>query len=607
MSRSLILALALLLAACQPAPTATPQPVAIMRILNFWQPVSDTLADDSQMWQFAAQAGDAVRLRLLGEGITLALLDGAGAVLGQGADITAALPATGIYTVTVSGTGAYQLGLSYTDRANPAEIIPSPLPQVVGVPTPTPPYYAALGALIGAVNSGEARTGVFIDADEQHVYTFEGQAGQYANIRLARLSGAADPVLTLYAPSGSPVAMDDDSGGDSAAALRNIHLPVSGVYSLQAGGGSSGSYELSLFLSAAAFAITPTIIQQPTETPVVAAPTPTLGRAVNDSRLDDHAPLIGSFTRPGDVFRYIIEVTAGQPVTIGARPMPGWNIRPRLEVYDSDGEQIAAADADRTGEVLIPGLMPATTGVYLVYITAGDTAGDFIISYGTGSSREDVFREMIEPGRPTNSTLSRRGQREVWPLLLRQDDVISAAAGPLAAGMQVGLELVAPDGSVIAQGDNRSIGGPDVAIPSAQAPATGLYLLRVTAADAAVGGYTLVWHSLDLAPTLTPQPALLPVLAADGTAEPETYRFYPFQGRAGQRVLIQVVAAPGSELDPVAALLAPDGTVMAEADDTDGGPDIELVLILPQDGTYTVRINGYLSEGAFRLTVTALV
>lgn len=593
---------ALLLAACQAAPAATPQPIA--RILNFWQPVSDTLAGADQSWQFVGQAGDAVRLRVLGEGITLTLRDSAGTALGQGADIEASLPADAIYTVTVSGSGAYQLGLSYTDRANPAEVTPSPLPQVVGVPTPTPPYYAALGDIQGAITSGAAQTGAFAGADEQHVYTFEGQAGQYATIRLARLSGAADPVLTLYSPDGAPVAMDDDSGGDRAAMLRNIRLPEGGVYSLQAGGGGfSGGYELSLFLSAAAFGITPTVFPQPTETPFVEVPTPILGAAVNDSRLTDHAPLIGSFTRVGDVFRYTFEAAAGQPVTISASTLPGWNVRPRLEVYNADGELVAAVDSDADGEALIADLVPAQSGVYLVYVTAGSATGDFMIAYGTGNSWQDVQRGRIEPDRPTNSTLLRRGQREVWSLPLRQDDVISAAVRPLNAGLNPMLELVAPDGSLVAQADNS--GGTDRLIAAARAPVTGLYRLRVTLT--ASGGYTLVWRAVSLAPTPTPQPALLPILAADDAAQRDEYRFYPFQGQAGQQVQIRVVASPGSRFDPVAALLAPSGAVIAEADDTDGSPDAEIIVTLPAEGTYRVRVNGYLSAGAFTLTVAALV
>ena len=71
-------------------------------------------------------------------------------------------------------------------------------------------------------------------------------------------------------------------------------------------------------------------------------------------------------------------------------------------------------------------------------------------------------------------------------------------------------------------------------------------------------------------------------------------------------MLIRVVAAPGSTLDPVAALLGPDGTVIAENDDGGSNLNVRFYADLPEDGTYTVRVNGYLSSGAFELLVDAI-
>ena len=45
----------------------------------------------------------------------------------------------------------------------------------------------------------------------------------------------------------------------------------------------------------------------------------------------------------------------------------------------------------------------------------------------------------------------------------------------------------------------------------------------------------------------------------------------------------------------------------ANADDSNGSPNAEMVVMLPTDGTYRVRVNGYLSAGTFTLTVDALV
>jgi hypothetical protein len=120
------------------------------------------------------------------------------------------------------------------------------------------------------------------------------------------------------------------------------------------------------------------------------------------------------------------------------------------------------------------------------------------------------------------------------------------------------------------------------------------------------GKYGLVWHYINLAPSPTPQPGELPILTFEDTITPGTYQFYTFQGSAGQEVEIQVIAKPGSDFDPVAALLDVDGQVIAEADDEGSDLNPRFTASLPSNGTYRVRVNGYLTGGGFTLTVKTL-
>ena len=76
---------------------------------------------------------------------------------------------------------------------------------------------------------------------------------------------------------------------------------------------------------------------------------------------------------------------------------------------------------------------------------------------------------------------------------------------------------------------------------------------------------------------------------------------------AGEVDLPRRVAARLERVDPVAVLLAPDGAVIAESDDTDGDLNPRFTVQLPADGTYRVRVNGYNVAGRFTLTVEALV
>ncbi len=618
MSRLFVFTLLLVvLSACQPN-TPQPTPVAMLpiQIIYFWEPVKGVLnANEIQPWDFIGQAGDAIRVRAVSPStIALTLQTADGIVVTQGENqIETVLSADGIYEIRVqSGEVAqYELGLSYTDRPNPADATPTPLPVTVAVPTPTPPYYAHLGTLIGALQSGQTLSGTFDVPEVRHVYTFTASVGDYVGIQMGRASGTVDPLISLYAPSGAEVATDDNSGGNRAALLRNIRLTEDGIYTIQAWGrGFTGSYQISLLNSSQPIPVTPVFVSQVTATPISEILTPTVAAAVNGQNLFDHVPLNSKIERSGDVARYAIQGAAGQPMTIAVHPAQASKLIPHIDLYDPNGALITSAsgtDAQSQGDALIPALIPAETGTYQLFVSGEKrSTGAYTVAYGIGFSQEDVRYGLAPSDQNINGNLARRGLRDVWSLDLNQDDVITATVSALTPGLDPILELVAPDGSTVAMDDNSG-GGSDALIASARAPISGRYHLWVTGANATgSGGYTLVWHYINLAPTATPAPGTVTLLSYTDMIPDQAYEFYPFYGQAGTTVQINVIAQPGSGFDPVAALVAPDGSVIAEGDDSENDLNPRFTATLPVDGTYKVRVNGYLSSGIFDLTVDVL-
>ncbi len=607
-----------LLAACQPATPPPPLPtLASIQILDFWEPVTGTLAsaEDVEEWRFVAQAGDNISLRMLGEatGVTLTLQTADGLILTQGNSLEFSLPLAGTYTVLVQGAaGGYELGLGYTDRPNPNDpATPTPLPEVVGILTPTPPY-AGLGTFVSTLAAGQMLSATLNDTDERHVYTFDGMAGEYVTLLMGRVNGTVDPILTLYDPDGNAMATDDNSGGSRSAAVRNILLPEGGKYSVVAeGDGFPGSYSISLSVGEVVVPVTPTI-KYDTPTPYAETLTPVVPTAVAGNRLEEHMPVGQGILQPGDFDRFPIFAAAGEFLTIGASPLGQSSFEPYIEIFGPTGELVASASA-RDGiagrDALIPMMPVLLTGVYVVFVKGVDdvSTGDYSVSYGIGPSRENTLRGLSEADTVHNGEVLRRGLRDVWSLYLNAGDIITATVSPLTDTLDPLLELVAPDGSLVATDDNSG-GGRNPLINSAYAPVSGIYRLRVTPVYAASSGpYTLVWRYVNVAPTPTAVPATIPILDFDDFVPDSTYLFYPFQGRAGQQVVIRVNAQAGSTLDPVAALLGPDGAVIAEGDDYEGGLNPRFVAALPVDGTYTVRVNGYLSGGPFQVLVDLIV
>jgi hypothetical protein len=498
----------------------------------------------------------------------------------------------------------------------PPTLTSLPVTAIVGIPTPTP--IGAFGEVINELIDGQVQGGLLEAGSLEQVFTFSGAQGQIVNIRLARLSGSADPFLRLISPDGIVLAVDDNSGGDDSALLRNVPLPEDGEYMVQVSGkGMTGGYNITLNYDS--IAVTPVFVTPTPRVAIVEVLTPTLATAVSGRNvLEDHVPLIGSISRAGDFDSYSLSAAAGQHITVGVSPLNDSTLQPHLEIVGPDGDVIASADASTSaaeGDALIANFPIRITAVYRVHITGlQESIGDYQVSFGFGVSREDVMRGRTLTDEIYNGNIPKRGLREVWSLFLNAGDVIAASATPDNSTFDPILEFAlasdeTPDDTTdnIIDSDDNSGGNGAALISQVIAPQTGLYHLRISAAGTvSVGTYTLVWRYINAAPTPTPMPGVVPLFTIEDFMPLNVYLFYPFQGQSGQQVQIYVRALPGSPLDPVAALLDESGEVIASADDSDGTLNPRLMFTIPSNGTYTVRVNGYLSHGEFELTVERL-
>ncbi len=614
---SAFLLLFLLLAACAPTPEPLPLAEAPARIIEFWEPVQDQLTqiNEAHPWQFVGAKGDAVRVRLSNQNVavTLTLQSADGTALGRGNDMRIVLPADGLYTAMVRLSqpmpSPYTLSLDYTDRADPAIPTLTPTATLTAAPTLTPtPIYQPLGLLVMTLPDGGAHDGSFSRTGERHVYLFSGEAGQFASIRMAKLSGSVDPSVTLFGPEGQPLAYDDNSGGDLDAYLSNVRLPANGQYIIQASGdGLSGDYRIELVTGATRVPVTPNI-PQPSATP-----TPTETAEPRNDRLLDHLPVTGRILNVGDFARYPIVTRQGDVITVGVSPTSGETLKPQIELYNPQGQLVASANSASSnagGDALIASYPVAEAGTYVALVRADRTeTGEFVISYGLGDSRADVQRGPARPDQPNNGAVPRPGLRDVWTVMLNAGDTITATVGALAPSLDPALDIIGPDGSILAADDNSGVDGRNPLIRSARAPVSGAYALRVSGSHAASSGpYALIWRIIVAAPTATSPAASVTIMTADDVAPPQKYLFYPFQGQTGQHIIIRVMARPGSDLDPVVALVDSSGTVLAQADDgPNGDMNPMLDLVIPADATYRVRVNGYgTSSGGFTLTVDSV-
>ena len=630
----LALAAALLLASCGSA-TPVVQSAIPSGILEPWVTVKDLLgpADLAREWHFTGQAGDVAQITVTSAAaLDVALTDANGAALGQGTPLTVTLPADGTYRVVVASRepASYRIALAFTNLPAPT---PSPTPSVAPSPTPTAtltlpptatppptatatptdtatptltptPVYAALGDLRGVLRDGELLNGQFISSFERHIYLFDGQAGQIVRIALDGQDNV-DAVLTLYAPDGSLIAADDDSGGERDALLAGIRIGADGTYIVQAiSSEGGGPYALGLSLTGD--------MPQPVQVTPTASPTLPVGivtpMPATSSVLADHVPVLGRLDEAGGVERFTLALDAGDVITAIVQSANGSTLLPRVQLITPAGEvMVQTGLIAEAGGALIAALAVPEAGVYSLYVSGDNqTSGDFQIAAGLGESHTDLLRGEAHAGEAIDGALGQRGLRDVWMLPLRAGDTAHVTVSPLIGGFAPSVALLGADGSPLASA-SAVRGSPNPAI-DVTVPADGWYRLAITGGPALTyGPYRLEW-TRTAAGSESPALAAVPVLTAHDILAPGEYRDYPFQGVSGERMRLRVVAEGGA-FDPVAVLIAPNGSILAQADDSlDGSLNPDLDIILPASGTFLWRVNGYNGAGgAMEVRVERLV
>jgi hypothetical protein len=88
------------------------------------------------------------------------------------------------------------------------------------------------------------------------------------------------------------------------------------------------------------------------------------------------------------------------------------------------------------------------------------------------------------------------------------------------------------------------------------------------------------------------QPIALPQMVDGAIGQAQDVDVFRFDGKAGRRVLIEVLAARhGSALDSYLSLHDADGHLLATSDDIAGSKDSRIEAALPKDGAYFVSVS----------------
>jgi hypothetical protein len=425
--------------------------------------------------------------------------------------------------------------------------------------------------------SGELRDGA------AHAYTFRLEEESALSARMETGDGAVDPVLELYDPAGTLLALNDDRAPDDRnAQLSSITLSQVGVYTLVArsyGQRGAGAYTLTATLNAAA-------------------------------TLDATAPIAIDTTIRAELFvvgqvdRWTFDGQAGQTISASMIHANGTALDPLIELIGPSGAVLAYSDDD-AGDVdsLINGFILPEDGVYIIVARAwgNATSGEYVLTLHNGVLAPDRpltaganrpaavstdqlvnLTGAVTVGQPVSANLA--GQvADAWTLAADAGDVFSMTLVTPPGTFDPVLRVLDSAGQVVTSDDDSGLGF-NSQIIGWRAPADGPYTLEVTGAQARDSG------RYDLLVVDGPAFVILPgwrqgTLAIDGGPVEAAFEADPlihvwtFDAEAGQRISIEQTGAIGL------ALFAMDGTDL-------GWLEPGQRVTLPFAGSYEVFVTG---------------
>ncbi|MCC7446205.1 MAG: hypothetical protein IT324_02255 [Anaerolineae bacterium] len=524
-----------------------------------------TVGDNEDTWLFQGRSGAAVSFVVTGLGqplptpLGVRLQDTNGrTIVSRDLTLTQSpillddvmLPNDGIYRVQVTGAsqteGAYSLTWQ-PDRSR---------------------------EVAGALNYSQTVNGVFTANRNADSWVFTGTMGDVISVVMRYQRG--DPFrggLQIRSENGVALITAADLGDGAGARVDNLLLPFSGSYTIALANPDpnftgAGVYSLSVHLQ--------------------------------DSKAKSMGGLLrygeqgqGAITTDDPSDSWVFRARAGDIVRVSARA-GGPFLRPQLELRNPVGVVLASAlsnDSDRRAEAVLDKYTIDADGVYILTITGGTTAGDYLLALDY-TPRPPAATETIQYGETKEGLIADDRPQQLRQFSGKAGDTITVRmTRELGSTLAAVVELRTPDGAILAQADSN--GGDAAAIADFTLPYTGQYVLRETRFMGA-DGVTAGRYKVSLTGTTAPRPIKAAVkygqLVIGRLDDERPTERITFTGKAGDIIGITSRATSG-DLDTRLALENAAGETLAFSDDVNGTDAALSGILLPADGTYTVVLS----------------
>ena len=535
------------------------------------------------------------------------------------------LPATGTYIVVVSR-------FQGEDGSTSGDFILTLTAAGVTPPDPEPGAVAAT-----PLSYSETVTGTINAETFEVLYSFVGNNDDVVTIEMRNLDGTFAPALFLLNERGEIVARPGAPGGiGSDAAISEFELSGSGTYTIRAtrlrgeNGTGSGDFELTL-----------TLVEAGTPGSDVGDPATT-----GDSVLSYGDTVTGEITNENFAQTFTFEAQAGDVVTIEAARAEDGTLDTLLILEDPDGEVVARND-DFGGTLnsTIEAVTLEQAGTYTITMTrfleeSGASTGEFTLTLTliegsdvdtTPSDTDNVDTgdsPILAADETVTGTITNEDFEQRFSFNADAGDVVTIELRADNSELDPLLQVLTPDGTVLAENDDEDFISTDSLIEALELPADGTYTVVATRFNGesglSTGDYVLLLTFGSAPPEDTDTPDV------DEPTDPNEVRAinfgetvqgeltnanfadeYTFETEAGDTVSIELRATSG-DLDTLLELYNPTGELIASNDDVDLFSDnlnSALNNILLGGGTHTIvatRFDGAEGEttGTYELTLT---
>ncbi len=382
----------------------------------------------------------------------------------------------------------------------------------------------------------------------------------------------APALLSIQDPVGTVLAQGKLGNGQTK--IDSYKLPVTGPYTIDIKRPLDATQVFSPF--------------ELTLTPLSSA----AGQPASGGVLTIGSAVTGSFTGSQSAHYWLFQGQVGQVISASVLPLNG-NLAPTTLLIDPGGHGLTSfTSAEGTLAASLDKFTLPVDGVYSLLVLPGDgnRAGQYRLTLQPESNPTSTTVSLTA-GQTVLGTLTPAQPQQRWAFIGQQGQGVSARMLVKDGTLAPKLQLVAADGSVLAEAHiERSAQNETSAVLFAVLPTAGSFSLVTGDQNQSAGNYRLLFNVGSLSAQAV---AALPITYGQSmqqTVQQGGTGFWSFNGAAGDTVSLSVVSADNIKA-PDIALQDSSGRLLTQAP-ANGASEVNIVgYTLPTNGLYVVALS----------------